>query len=366
MNRILRSFFPETRKQWAVNASLLFVLALLGFFLSLIWFVFFLLLSFSIVQILKIKGPIGSEGSLRRSFVDIYLYPVVSPVFFLILFNLLLEGLVLRSYVLIIYVSVLLLASGLLLSRLSRSLDRKVFQSYAIFFGGISRKITILGIATILLLYYYTVYISIPLIFYSIAASISDSRFIFRDSSRNMLRGVSFYFKESLDRWLTYWVVTGIFFDVIVYPKPSLYNLYIITALIAVLVFMVIRTVYKSYKVSYLLLEEKKDTVFAKHNFIPKVATDETVGFLINNTREFVFEGKLENILVSLSYLMTLYGIGYQRTVSILDPIIHYRKPEIIYTSTAFAEKTINDEKENRSMIIRKVIETMAGESVGH
>ncbi len=366
MNRILRSFFPETKKQWAVNASLLFVLVLLGFFLSLIWFVFFLLLSFSIVQMLKIKGPIGSEGSLRRSFVDIYLYPVVSPVFFLILFNLLLEGLVLRSYVLIIYVSVLLLASGLLLSRLSRSLDRKVFQSYAIFFGGISRKITILGIATILLLYYYTVYISIPLIFYSIAASISDSRFIFRDSSRNMVRGVSYYFKESLDRWLTYWVVTGIFFDVIVYPKPSLYNLYIITALIAVLVFMVIRTVYKSYKVSYLLLEEKKDTVFAKHNFIPKVATDETVGFLINNTREFVLEGKSENILVSLSYLMTLYGIGYQRTVSILDPIIHYRKPEIIYTSTAFAEKTINDEKENRSMIIRKVIETMAGESVGH
>ncbi|MGC8505481.1 MAG: hypothetical protein ACP5NK_02065 [Thermoplasmata archaeon] len=366
MSRVVRIFFPETGRQWAINVSVLAVLLILGFFLSFIWSVLFLLLSFSIVQVLRIKGRIGTESSLRRSFSDLYLYPMMSPVVFLILFNVLLEGTALKSYILIMYISALLLASGFLLNRLSYSLDRKAFPSHAIFFGGISRKITILGIATLLLLYYYTVYISIPLIFYSVAASISDSRFILRDSSRNLLKGISYYFKESLDRWLTYWVAVGIFFDVIVYPKPALYNVYIITVFVAVLVLMVIRAVYKSYKVSYLLLEEKKDTLFSKHNFVPRVATDETVGFVINNTREFVIEGKSENILVSLSYLMTLYGIGYQRIVSILDPIIHYRKPEIIYTSASFAEKTINDEKENRSMIIRKVIETMAGENVGH
>jgi len=364
MNRALRIILPSTRKDWVINAVLLAVLIVLGLFIFFFWFVLILFFSFSAVQVLRKKGKIGSETSLKRMFTDLYLYPMVSPLVFLVLFNLLVQGFAIKYYLLIIYIAVFLLISGYLLYRLSYSLNRKQYPSHTIFFGGISRKITVLGFALLLLLYYYTIYLSIPLIFYSIAASISDSRFILRDSSNNMVKGAALYFKESLDRWLTYWVAIGLFFDIIVYPKPSVFNLYIITIFVGLLILIVIRAVYKSYKVSYLLLEEKKDTIFSKHNFIPKVATDETIGFLINNSKEFVLDGKSENILVSLSYLMTLYGMGYQRIVSILDPVIHYRKPEIIYTSTSFAEKTINDERESRSMMLRKVIEAMAGENV--
>ncbi|MCL5794512.1 MAG: hypothetical protein M1138_06800 [Candidatus Thermoplasmatota archaeon] len=362
-SRIAAIIVPRTHRAFYISTAASAIAFVLSLFLSILFIAFSALASGLLTGILSLAWR--KQTSTRPGIVSAMDSLLTPPIYTAFLFALLDLSFYVFSTPLafiIMEVSSVFVMLSVLSVRYSTRLYGDSSYVAANYLRKSSGYLFLLAIAVFLFLDFYTAFLAAPLLMYALSVLLGETGGIISETNALNLKSFGIYLKENQRRMGNFFILLGIVIDILLIPKPGIYNDYILGFFLFLGAVFAIRSAYSSYKISILLMELAREEPFGKHVYYPKSVRDESIDFLIGDAREFLVEGNNNGLVMSLAYILTKYGYEFQKIKQILDGISAYKKPEIVYSRGDITRDIARKEMERRRILLDSAMRSIAGE----
>ncbi len=354
---------PRTGKGFLASLAITVLSAVAGLFLSIFFLIFAVFGAGLILGLLAsyLKKIYGSRQEIVSALDSVLSIPLYAAFMLALLDVMFYAGLIPLAF-LIMEGSFVFILLSVLSIRHSTKLYRSSNYILANYFRKSSGYLFILAVSVFLFLDFYTSFLAAPMFMFSLSAILGETGGILKETSTTNLKTLGIYLKENQRRIGRFFIFLGLVLDILLIPKPAIYNDYVLAFFLFLAAVFALRSVHNSYKISILLMELSKEEPFSKHVYYPKSVRDENIDFLVGDAREFLLEGNTNGLLVSLAFILTKYGYDFQKIKQVLEAISSYRKPEVIYSRGDLTRDIIRNEMEKRRHLLDIAMQSIAGE----
>jgi len=253
-------------------------------------------------------------GDLFKGFTSIVLKRVVAPSIFTYLFLSTLSSYLtsaLKTYVIGYFISFLtLILISLIVARLEKEVD-KINLIDSIKYA--SRFFLFLGLA-----YLFGIYN--PLFYPFLAVSLV---YLIMSPIPALSKNYT-WITDNLNFLLISAFGIGLFYTVLIIPKPTQYNTYVIIAFTILASLLIAFTAYRLYTSGVKTVERISEEIYEKYQHRSQIILTPEFNKLDSAIKEFVTYGRKEKLVTYLTYELTKDGLSYDEILIKLGKLLNY------------------------------------------
>ena len=223
----------------------------------------------------------------------------------------------------------------------------------------LSEAAMVISLAFIFGMLPYVWFFFYPLLFVGITLAFLSPKVPFLKSGKRDLNAMGRYMVLSGNRWIFSSFLMGVLVSLLFVPAAGPYSQYIMILIFLILILAVGRALLKTYKMQSAQVERYALNVYSSHKHDLVLTADPLIDSLNNTVREFTVNGEKEKLIILFTVLLIGTGAEYDEIGSVLDPIISYRVPDIIYYPPLRTRERLEREAEKRMSAVNSVVRTI-------